>query len=202
MLVGRIITCRALGLMRIAHLQSISSARTHELNRITFTHLTQLAFHEYVPCYASRVNRQYVLMQSPFSTRWLNVPLRTFAWYCPKQLSSHESEILKSKYMWPKLELTFDSTREYGGNCSILSIVRLALLIAFAVEASTSTKLPVRNSGVTTRVLTMFTGWTLKIAELYLPLISNTRSWYPKAGKWYVLGVKRLACLRKQWHRR
>ena len=37
-----LITCRALGLMRIAHLQSISSARTHELNTITFTHLTQL----------------------------------------------------------------------------------------------------------------------------------------------------------------
>jgi len=36
MLVELIITCRALGLMRIAHSQSISSARTHELNELIF----------------------------------------------------------------------------------------------------------------------------------------------------------------------
>ena len=38
----KLITCKALGLMQIAHLQSISSARTYKLNTITFTHLTQL----------------------------------------------------------------------------------------------------------------------------------------------------------------
>jgi hypothetical protein len=37
-LVELIITCRALSLMRIAHSQSISSARAHELNTITFTY--------------------------------------------------------------------------------------------------------------------------------------------------------------------
>jgi len=37
-LVKLIITCKALSLMRIAHLQSISSARAYELNTITFTY--------------------------------------------------------------------------------------------------------------------------------------------------------------------
>jgi hypothetical protein len=55
-----LITCWALGLMRIAHLQSISSARTHELNRITFTYYaTSIPRYDYVSCYASRVNRQH-----------------------------------------------------------------------------------------------------------------------------------------------
>ena len=39
--------------MWIAHLQSISSARTHELNTITFTHLMQL--HITILCVVLRV---------------------------------------------------------------------------------------------------------------------------------------------------
>jgi len=66
-LVELIVTCRALGLMRLAHSQSISSACTHENNRTSFTYYaTSIPRFDYVSCYASRVNRQFLLLELLF----------------------------------------------------------------------------------------------------------------------------------------
>ena len=52
--VSKIITYKALGLMQIAHLQSISFARIYKFNRTTFTYYTiSILYFNYILCYIS-----------------------------------------------------------------------------------------------------------------------------------------------------
>ena len=64
LLVELIVTCKALGLMRLAQSAEYILCLYHGLNTTTFTYYATCTSRYYVPCYALRVDRQSPLSRS------------------------------------------------------------------------------------------------------------------------------------------